>query len=126
MCFSAVVWQVIVVGWGARLSGVNVNRMRAGWLISAGVTAAFAGVLYTGMRGASAPSSSLAFFWPAFAAAFLGSTAIYPGRFNAPGAFIAGFFYQPGSWVSTVWELTALSGICSMVGFLSLLYPYHS
>lgn len=91
--------RLLFVGRGrdvARLSGVNVNRVRAGSLIAAGVIAAFAGVLYTGMRGAADPSSSLAFLLPAFAAAFLGSTAIYPGRFNAPGAFIAVFFLSTG------------------------------
>lgn len=91
--------RLLFVGRGrevARLSGINVNRMRAGSLIAAGVIAAFAGVLYTGMRGAADPSSSLAFLLPAFAAAFLGSTAIYPGRFNAPGAFIAVFFLSTG------------------------------
>lgn len=91
--------RLLFVGRGrevARLSGVNVNRIRSGSLIFAGVIAAFAGVLYTGMRGAADPSSSLAFLLPAFAAAFLGSTAIYPGRFNAPGAFIAVFFLSTG------------------------------
>lgn len=91
--------RLLFVGRGrevARLSGVNVTAMRAGALIAASVIAAFAGVLYTGMRGAADPSSALAFLLPAFAAAFLGSTAIYPGRFNAPGAFIAVFFLSTG------------------------------
>lgn len=91
--------RLLFVGRGrevARLSGVNVNRVRTGALVAAGVIAAFAGVLYTGMRGAADPSSALAFLLPAFAAAFLGSTAIYPGRFNAPGAFVAVFFLSTG------------------------------
>ncbi|MEM7524238.1 MAG: ABC transporter permease [Pseudomonadota bacterium] len=91
--------RLLFVGRGrevARLSGVNVVKMRAGALIAASVIAAFAGVLYTGMRGAADPSSALAFLLPAFAAAFLGSTAIYPGRFNAPGAFVAVFFLSTG------------------------------
>ena len=109
LILAAIIWYVfqhtslgrrlLFVGRGrevARLSGVNVNRLRAGSMISAGVIAAFAGVLYTGMRGAADPSSALAFLLPAFAAAFLGSTAIYPGRFNAPGAFIAVFFLSTG------------------------------
>jgi len=109
LILAAIIWYIfqhtslgrrlLFVGRGrevARLSGVNVNRMRAGSLIAAGAIAAFAGVLYTGMRGAADPSSSLAFLLPAFAAAFLGSTAIYPGRFNAPGAFIAVFFLSTG------------------------------
>jgi len=91
--------RMLFVGRGrevARLSGVNVTKMRTGALIASGVIAAFAGVLYTGMRGAADPSSALAFLLPAFAAAYLGSTAIYPGRFNAPGAFVAVFFLSTG------------------------------
>ena len=91
--------RALFVGRGrevARLSGVNVTRVRAGALIAASTIAAFAGVLYTGMRGAADPSSALAFLLPAFAAAFLGSTAIYPGRFNALGSFVAVFFLSTG------------------------------
>jgi ribose transport system permease protein len=91
--------RLLFVGRGrevARLSGVNVNRTRAGALIAAGTIAALAGVLYTGMRGAADPSSAIAFLLPAFAAAFLGSTTLYPGRFNAPGAFVAVFFLSTG------------------------------
>ena len=91
--------RLLFVGRGrevARLSGVNVDRVRAGALMASGTIAAFAGVLYTGMRGAADPSSALAFLLPAFAAAFLGSTAIYPGKFNALGAFVAVFFLSTG------------------------------
>lgn len=91
--------RMLFVGRGrevARLSGVNVTRVRALALIASSTMAAFAGVLYTGMRGAADPSSALAFLLPAFAAAFLGSTAIYPGRFNAIGAFVAVYFLSTG------------------------------
>lgn len=97
--FTALGRRMLFVGRGrevARLSGVNVARVRAGALIASSVMAAFAGVLYTGMRGVADPSSALAFLLPAFAAAFLGSTAIYPGRFNAPGAFVAVFVLSTG------------------------------
>jgi ribose transport system permease protein len=106
---TAVMWYVfqhtalgrrlLFVGRGrevARLSGVNVTRVRAGALIASGAIAALAGVLYTGMRGAADPSSALAFLLPAFAAAFLGSTTLYPGRFNAPGALVAVLFLSTG------------------------------
>jgi ribose transport system permease protein len=106
---TAVIWYVfqytalgrrlLFVGRGrevSRLSGVNVTRVRAGALIASGMIAALAGVLYTGMRGAADPSSALAFLLPAFAAAFLGSTTLYPGRFNAPGAFVAVYFLSTG------------------------------
>ena len=48
------------------------------------------------MRGSADPNSGFPFLLPAFAAAFLGSTAIYPGRFNPWGAFIAVFFLSTG------------------------------
>ncbi|MEM6341801.1 MAG: ABC transporter permease [Pseudomonadota bacterium] len=91
--------RLLFVGLGrevAKLSGVDVFRLRAGAFIASGIVAAIAGVLYTGMRGAADPSSALAFLLPAFAAAFLGSTTIYPGRFNAPGAIIAVYFLSTG------------------------------
>jgi ribose transport system permease protein len=91
--------RMLFVGRGrevARLSGVAVDRVRAGALVASSVMAAFAGVLYTGMRGVADPSSALAFLLPAFAAAYLGSTAIYPGRFNAPGAFVAVYLLSTG------------------------------
>lgn len=109
LILAALIWYVfqhtalgrrmLFVGRGrevARLSGVNVTWVRSGALIASSTMAAFAGVLYTGMRGAADPSSALAFLLPAFAAAFLGSTAIYPGRFNAPGALVAVLFLSTG------------------------------
>jgi ribose transport system permease protein len=97
--YTAVGRRLLFVGRGrevARLSGVNVDRVRALALIASGLIAAFAGMLYTGMRGSADPSSGLAFLLPAFAAAFLGSTVVYPGQFNAWGAFIAVFFLSTG------------------------------
>jgi ribose transport system permease protein len=109
LILTAVIWYVfqhtalgrrmLFVGRGrevARLSGVNVVRVRTGALIASSTVAAFAGVIYTGMRGAADPSSALAFLLPAFAAAFLGSTSVYPGRFNAVGSFIAVYFLSTG------------------------------
>ena len=97
--FTSLGRRLLFVGRGrevARLSGVNVERVRAGSLIASGLIAALAGVLYTGMRGSADPNSGFQFLLPAFAAAFLGSTAIYPGRFNPWGAFIAVFFLSTG------------------------------
>ncbi len=106
---AAIIWYVfeytsigrrlLFVGRGrevAKLSGVDVVQMRAWALVASGVIAAIAGVLYTGMRGAADPTSALTFLLPAIAAAYLGSTSIYPGRFNAPGACIAVFFLSTG------------------------------
>lgn len=91
--------QLLMVGRGrnvARLSGIRVNRLRWGALVVSGVISAFAGVLYAGTTGGADPVSGTAFLLPAFAAAFLGSTTIIPGRFNPWGALIAVYFLATG------------------------------
>jgi ribose transport system permease protein len=80
----------------ARLSGVRVNRLRIGALVCSGLVSAIAGVMYVGTTGAADPSSGFSFLLPAFAAAFLGFTAIKPGRFNAWGTFVAVYFLISG------------------------------
>jgi ribose transport system permease protein len=91
--------RLLFVGRGrtvARLSGVRVERMRFGALLASAVLSGIAGVLYAGTTGAADPSSGASFLLPAFAAAFLGATAIAPGRFNAWGAFVAVYFLVTG------------------------------
>ena len=97
--YTAAGRRLLFVGRGrevARLSGVKVEWVRAGALVGAGLISALSGVLYVGMRGSADPSSGLSFLLPAFAAAFLGSTVIYPGRFNPWGAFVAVYFLSTG------------------------------
>jgi ribose transport system permease protein len=97
--FTAAGRRLLFVGRGrevARLSGVKVVQVRAGALIASSLIAAFAGVLYCGIQSSANPTSGLTFLLPAFAAAFLGSTAINPGRFNAWGAFVAVYFLSTG------------------------------
>jgi predicted ABC-type sugar transport system permease subunit len=57
---------------------------------------ALAGVLYAGAQGAADPVSGVTYQLPAFAAAFLGSTCIAPGRFNPWGATVAVYFLVTG------------------------------
>lgn len=81
----------------ARLGGVRVGRMRWQALVFSAFLSAVAGVIYAGVLGAGDPSSgSEAFLLPAFAAAFLGSTTIKPGRFNPLGTGIAIYFLGTG------------------------------
>lgn len=80
----------------ARLSGVRVNRLRIGALVGSGFVSAVAGVMYVGNTGSADPSSGFTFLLPAFAAAFLGFTAIKPGRFNAWGTVVAVYFLISG------------------------------
>jgi ribose transport system permease protein len=91
--------RMLFVGRGrnvARLSGVNVERVRLGGFVVSGVIAAFGGVIYSGTTGAADPTSGTQLLLPAFAAAFLGATTIYPGRFNPLGALAAVYFLVTG------------------------------
>ena len=86
--YTAVGTAVLIVGRGrnvARLSGLRVQRLRIGALVASGVGGALAGMLYTGTSGSADPTSGANLLLPAFAAAFLGATAIMPGRFNRLG-----------------------------------------
>lgn len=107
--------HLLFVGEGpevARLTGLPVRRIRAGSLIACSLIASFAGVLQAGVVGAADPGGGSAYLLPAFASAFLGATAIRPGRFNAGGTFVAVYFLVTGitglellgisSWVQNV------------------------
>jgi ribose transport system permease protein len=80
----------------ARLSGVNVTRIRFGSLVASSFLASVAGVLYVGTSSAANPGAGEPMVLPAMAAAFLGTTAIRPGRFNAWGTIVAVYFLSTG------------------------------
>ncbi len=80
----------------ARLSGIRVGAIRLGCLLASSVGAGIAGVIYVGTSGAADPSSGLSYLLPAFAAVFLGSTCLTPGRFNAFGTMAAVYFLMTG------------------------------
>lgn len=102
----------------ARLAGIPVDRIRVGTLIASSLIAAMAGVLLTALLGASDPTIGPSYLLPAFSAAFLGTTAIVPGRFNAWGTFVAVYFLVTGitglqiagfsGWVEQVFYGSAL------------------
>lgn len=90
---------LFVVGAGAevaRLSGLRVKALQTGALLVSSTGAAFAGVALAGTQNSVDPNSASKLLLPAFAAAFLGSTAIVPGRFNSWGAFAAVYFLATG------------------------------
>jgi ribose transport system permease protein len=91
--------RLLFVGRGrsvSRLSGLRVTRIRWGSFIMCGFFAGLAGIMYAGSLGGADPASGQTFLLPAFAACFLGATAIRPGRFNAIGTFIAVYFLVSG------------------------------
>ncbi len=97
--YTALGRRILFVGRGrsvSRLSGLHVRRLRVGAMITSGVIGASAGALYVGTLGGADPTSGLTFLLPGFAAAFLGATAIIPGRFNPWGSLVAVYFLVSG------------------------------
>jgi ribose transport system permease protein len=88
----------------ARLSGVRVNRWSTGALVISSSVAGLAGVFFTSQNGPSLDFGP-ALLLPAFAAAFLGSTQLVPGKFNVWGTLLAIFVLATG-----VYGLELVSG----------------
>jgi ribose transport system permease protein len=98
----------------AFLSGLRTRRSLVVAFVVAGLLAAFGGVLATAAIGAASATSGPGYLLPAFAAAFLGATAIRPGSFNVWGTMIAIFLVAVGitglqlkgveSWVTPVFN----------------------
>lgn len=80
----------------ARLSGVRVERVRFMAFIGAALLSTLAGVIQAGQLGAFQAGSATNYLLPTFAAAFLGTTVVSPGRFNPWGSVIAIFFLITG------------------------------
>ena len=80
----------------ARLLGLRVKRLVFASLIAAALISSLAGVMYVGTLGGANPTSGRALLLPAYAAAFLGATAIKPGQFNAFGTLVAVYFLVTG------------------------------
>jgi ribose transport system permease protein len=80
----------------ARLAGVRVNRMRVGAFVTTAFVAGLGGVIVVAGLGGYDPTTSQNYLLPAFAATFLGSAMIVPGRFNPIGACLAIYFLQTG------------------------------
>ena len=102
----------------ARLSGLNVDGLTVLAFVVAGLLAGLAGVVQAGELGAGNPTLGPSFLLPAFAAAFLGATAIKLGSFNVWGTFVAVYLLAAGvtgleqvgvpSYVEPVWDGVAL------------------
>lgn len=80
----------------ARLSGVRTRAVIFSSLVVAGLVAAFAGVLLASSTASATPSIGPSYLLPAFAAVFLGSTQITPGRFNIWGTILAVYVLATG------------------------------
>jgi ribose transport system permease protein len=107
----------------ARLSGVRVGAWSWLSLVLAGGISGLAGILYTSLTGPSFTFGGTLLL-PGFAAVFLGSTQIRPGRFNVWGTLIAIFVLAIGveglqllsgaTWLSGMFNGVALVAAVSL------------
>ncbi len=96
----------------SRLSGVRVNRIRFGSFVAASALSGVGAVVAVAALGGYNPTTSDSYLLPTFAAVFLGTAIIEPGRFNPIGTFIGIYFLETGilglqllglqAWVSPV------------------------
>jgi ribose transport system permease protein len=73
----------------AHLLGIRVRRLKLGAFIISGLLAGFAGIALAAQSDSASVVETGTYLLPAYAAAFLSTTAITPARFNAVGALIA-------------------------------------
>lgn len=76
----------------ARLVGLRVERMVLSSFVVSGALSGVAGVLLLARAGTANPQVGPGFTLAALSAAFLGATAIKPGRFNVPGTLLGVMF----------------------------------
>jgi ribose transport system permease protein len=102
----------------AALAGIAVSRVRIGAYLASALLSGLAGVVISIGNGGFNPASAAAYLLPTFAAVFLGTVAVVPGRFNPIGMFIAAYFLITGvfglqllgftGWVTEVFYGAAL------------------
>jgi ribose transport system permease protein len=80
----------------SRLAGIRVNRIRMGSFISGGLIAGVGGVISAAGTGGFDASSSQQYLLPIFAATFLGTAILEPGKFTPLGTLLAVFFLETG------------------------------
>jgi ribose transport system permease protein len=131
LAFGIVIWYVLALtplgrmiyatGQGreaAALSGVPTRRILTFAFVASAVLASVAGIVFAARIGAGQPEIGTSYLLPAYAAAFLGSTILTPGRFNVPGTVIATLIVAAGinglqlhgiaAWVNNVFQGAAL------------------
>ncbi len=102
----------------ARLTGIRVDMWSWISLMVSGTTAAFAGVLFVSLTGPSVVFGD-SLLLPAFAAVFLGSTQLSPGKMNVWGTLIAIFVLATG--VQGLQLVTGVTWVASMFNGVALI-----
>jgi ribose transport system permease protein len=111
----------------AQLSGIRADRLVIASFVASGVLAALAGIVLGSKLGSTVPGGEGTYLLPAFAGAFLGATAIEPGRFNPVGTVLGAYalsvavsgLQQLGAaaWVQPVFNGTVLVVAVGLSGY---------
>jgi ribose transport system permease protein len=80
----------------AKLAGISVKSVRMGAYLSSAALCGFAGIVLALGLGGFNPGTAATNLMPTFAAVFLGTVAVLPGRFNPIGMAIAAYFLLTG------------------------------
>ncbi len=80
----------------ALLAGIDTNATIVQAMVIGGLLSAVAGCISVMNLGSSSPTIGLGELLPAFAGAFLGATAFYPGRYNVAGTIVAVYLVGVG------------------------------
>ncbi len=108
----------------ARLAGIRSSRIKAGAFVFSALIIAVAGVMQAGTVGSADPTAGASFMLPAFAAAFLGATAVRIGKFNVWGTMIASYLLFTGITGlallgHTGWVQDAFNGVALLVAVIA-------
>lgn len=108
----------------ARLAGLRSKRIKAGAFVASAAVVGFAGVMQAGTVGSADPTAGGTFMLPAFAAAFLGATAVRVGKFNVWGTMIASYLLFTGITGlallgHTGWVQDAFNGLALLVAVIA-------
>lgn len=108
----------------ARLAGIRAAKVKAGAFVSSAFIVSLAGIMQAGTVGSADPTAGPSFLLPAFAACFLGATAVRVGKFNVWGTMIASYLLFTGITGlallgQTGWVQDAFNGLALLIAVIA-------
>jgi ribose transport system permease protein len=114
----------------ARLAGIRSSRLKFGAFVVSAFIASLAGIMQAGTVGSADPTAGPSFLLPAFAAAFLGATAVKIGKFNIWGTMIASYLLFTGITGlallgETGWVQNVFNGLALLIAVTAARFARH-